>query len=599
MIVKPVLFLLAGSLPLCAANEWIRITSPNFEMYSNAAVKDARKTIEYFEQVRDFFMRTKSAEVTTRLPVTIVGFRGAKDYKPYAANEAAAAYYLGDENRDFIVMGSVGEETFPVATHEYMHLLIRHMEMKLPVWLNEGIAEVYSSLKPRGGKILIGSVIEGRAYSLGRDKWLPLPKLLSIAHDSPEYNEKNRAGILYAQSWLMAHMLMLSPTYAAGAAKFLEAVDQTQSSEKAFQIAYGKTLADVNKDLQAYYRSNSIRVSVSDAKLEKMQALDSQPATDIQVGVVLAKLTAMLRRYEEAESSLKELALKSPENFEIQEALGHLYWRKRDNARAREHLGRAVELKSTSWKTYWDYARLAQDSPVNDKLMITALDKAIEMNPSLIDARMMLAYRHYSEKRYGQALVALRGVKGISAEMAPRYFLLMAHVTVNLKENAEAKKAALQAKKYAKDGRDSIEADSLLAFLNRPVREAEAAASSRRPTARTADEAPVLRRQERPATTWNLPPSEAEEQLASFEGILTEIACQGEQAKLYIAAGNKSVTFLINDPARVFIKGAKPDEQLLTCGKTRRSITIQYLPKDDRATGTAGEARVIDYGAAQ
>jgi len=42
-----------------------------------------------------------------------------------------------------------------------MHLLIRHMELKLPVWLNEGIAEVYSTLRPLAGKVAIGNVPEG------------------------------------------------------------------------------------------------------------------------------------------------------------------------------------------------------------------------------------------------------------------------------------------------------------------------------------------------------------------------------------------------------------------------------------------------------
>jgi hypothetical protein len=72
---------LAAVLPAAAADDWIRLSSPNFELYSNAVARDALGTIEYFE-VRDFFMRARASNAATRLPVTIVGFRGPKDYRP-------------------------------------------------------------------------------------------------------------------------------------------------------------------------------------------------------------------------------------------------------------------------------------------------------------------------------------------------------------------------------------------------------------------------------------------------------------------------------------------------------------------------------------
>ena len=71
--------------PLFSATEWLKISSPNFELYTTAGEKDARRTLEYFDQVRDFFMRVKSQQVTTRLPVTIIAFKNQKEYKPYSS----------------------------------------------------------------------------------------------------------------------------------------------------------------------------------------------------------------------------------------------------------------------------------------------------------------------------------------------------------------------------------------------------------------------------------------------------------------------------------------------------------------------------------
>jgi hypothetical protein len=156
---------------LFAASEWLKVTSSNFEMYTTAGSRDGRRPIEYFEEVREFFRRVRSQQVSTQLPVTIVAFKNAKEYRPYTMNEVAVAYFTGDEQRDYIVMSGVGSEHFPTAVHEYMHLLIRHSGLKLPVWMNEGIAEVYSTLRPVGGQILIGTPPQGHLRKAG--EWRP------------------------------------------------------------------------------------------------------------------------------------------------------------------------------------------------------------------------------------------------------------------------------------------------------------------------------------------------------------------------------------------------------------------------------------------
>src|SRR5688572_8059097 len=126
---------------------------------------------------------------------------------------------------------------------------------------------------------MIGDVLKGRAYLLSQEKWMPVGKLFAVEHDSPEYNEKDRSGILYSQSWLLAHMLMLGPSYAPKFADFLQAIHRTESSEKAFESVYGKTVAAVDKDLGAYFRG-SVRAALFSTKLQKMESPTPQPATE-------------------------------------------------------------------------------------------------------------------------------------------------------------------------------------------------------------------------------------------------------------------------------------------------------------------------------
>ena len=143
----------------------------------------------------------------------IIAFRNEKEYQPYRPNEFATAFFQPGAIHDFIVMSSASSEHYPVAVHEYTHLMIHQSGMELPPWLNEGLAELYSSLEPRGEKILVGQVIPARLQVLRSEPWIPLAALLAVDHSSPYYNEKSHAGMFYAESWALVHMLNLDPAY--------------------------------------------------------------------------------------------------------------------------------------------------------------------------------------------------------------------------------------------------------------------------------------------------------------------------------------------------------------------------------------------------
>src|SRR5262249_7639992 len=150
--------------------------SADFEMFTTASEGNARETLRNFEQVRDFFHRAlgSSAGPEKDQPVYIIAFNSEKEYAPYRFNDFATAYYHPGADRDYIVMSKAGYDLFPVAVHEYVHLVVRHGNLNFPPWLNEGIAELYSTLKPNGGKIMVGDPILGRLQALHNEKWVPL-----------------------------------------------------------------------------------------------------------------------------------------------------------------------------------------------------------------------------------------------------------------------------------------------------------------------------------------------------------------------------------------------------------------------------------------
>jgi hypothetical protein len=166
----PKLLSLIGLIAATASGEprWIHIHSTNFEIYSSASEGSTRETLRYFEQVRTFFLQATGRSVSKPVPIYIIAFGSEKEYLPFRPNEFAAAFYHGGAERDYIVLSHSSSETFPVATHEYVHLVVQHAGLNFPPWLNEGTAELYSTLKPLGDKVIVGNLIPGRLQALYR-----------------------------------------------------------------------------------------------------------------------------------------------------------------------------------------------------------------------------------------------------------------------------------------------------------------------------------------------------------------------------------------------------------------------------------------------
>ena len=204
------------------AADWIKIGSANFELITNAREDAARKTLTTFEQVREFFLREEPMLAGSPPPVTVIGFNSYTGYKPYSPRSNVLAYYQRREQGDYIVLSDLELERMRIAIHEYVHLLVSHSGLSIPLWLNEGMAEVYSTLQEQDGKLVLGTVQHDRILALGSGNWMRLPVLLRVDERSPEYNEENMGTMFYAQSCLLAHMLMLGEGYREKFPRFLE-----------------------------------------------------------------------------------------------------------------------------------------------------------------------------------------------------------------------------------------------------------------------------------------------------------------------------------------------------------------------------------------
>src|SRR6185312_15615892 len=192
----------------------------------------------------------------------------------------------------------------------------QHQRMNLPPWMNEGIADTYSTLKPLAGKILIGSVIPGRITELMQSQWIPLATVLAADQSSPWYNEKKKAGSFYAESWAFVHMLMLSPEYAPRFAKLAAQLSDGGESQQVVESLYGKPLAAFDKEVQTYIRSSRLTGVLVDAKLDGHVDAHPEPAQPFDVKLALLDLLDKPGKEAERRQKLSDLAAEYPQRPE-------------------------------------------------------------------------------------------------------------------------------------------------------------------------------------------------------------------------------------------------------------------------------------------
>jgi tetratricopeptide (TPR) repeat protein len=370
---------------------WLRVASPNFEVFTAARERAARETIQHFEEVRAFFLAATGLQPFAGAPVRIVFFQSERDYEPYRVSEGAAAYACGAIGQAEIVMGSSTPEQARLATHEYFHILVKPFQ-RLPVWLNEGGAEVYSTLHPAGGKLQFGDVLPAWSEKLQSAKWLDFETLFAVDHTSPYYRDDAKRPLFYAESWALAHMLFVSGQYRPRLAEFLRQIGAGASEAVAFQRAYGKGERDVWKDLQQYVRAGRFKPFVYDLPMETA-AVDIQvrPATPLETDLVLARVLGNIRKDEEARRIYDRLELENPRSPELYAALAYYALRRQQKEEARSQFAKAAEYGSSDAQMYYDYASLMAQVGERERDQIPVLRKAVELDPGLSAAQCRLA----------------------------------------------------------------------------------------------------------------------------------------------------------------------------------------------------------------
>jgi len=603
---------------VAAKEAWTSVRSKNFFLAGDASEKDIRKVAVKLEQFREVFSRLfPKTNINSPVPIRVIVFKDRKSYQPFMPlyqgkiSEVAGYFQSGSDVHYITLSAELGQESlFDAIFHEYVHALTNDNVHRVPAWFNEGLAEFYSTFKVTDGdrKVWMGSPISRHVRLLRENQFLPLPKLFAVDHDSPDYNEKEKKSVFYAQSWALVHYLLLGDN--AGRqpqfTKYLDLLSNGVSVDESFKQAFQTDYATMETELKNYISRTAYPVNIFtfDQKLQFDATLETARISEAEWNYYLGDLMLHLRRAE-CEQYLKKAVQLDPNLAIAHASLGVAQVKDRRFAEAKQSLERAVALGAQNHLIHYYYAyalsREAMDEsnfvsgyePEVAQKMREHLKKAVTIAPGFPESYNLLAFINLvANEELDESANLLRRAIALSPNRQDFAFAL-AQIQARRQQYDEARKLVEGVITQASDPQLRQRAQSLLDSINagaeRLKAETEAEAAKARESAQTDQK--TNEDKSRITLRRNFDGER-------MQGLLTEVQCGEREITIVVKDGARTFKFNSTTPERVFfITYTREVSRSITCGKINpaKPVVVTYRSSTDASSRFDGEPVAVEF----
>lgn len=602
-----------------AADNWVEVRSPHFTVNTNGGEKEARKIADQFEQIRQMFHSAfGSLRVDPGQPIVIVAAKNENTMKLFLPEEwevkghiHPAGLYQPGEDKDYVVMrvDSEGENPFHVLYHEYTHALMRLNFTGLPLWLDEGMAEFFGNSTLGDKESKTGTIDPGHLFLLQQSKLIPIETLLEVDHQSPYYNENNRASIFYAESWALVHYLMMDKDARQQQLlkNFLNAWQKSGSQVQAAQAAFGD-LKQFGRRIEDYARQQSFMVGL--VKSGQEAAEKSYSARSLSPGEITAirgDFFVHHNRLEQAQPVLQEAAQAEPNLAFAHEALGYYHYRQHELSQADAEIQQALKLGATGFAPQYfhgifllEQERMDQQSAEEAK---KSLEKAIQLNPQFAPAfeGLSQAYARFPELQKEAVNTAIKAVQLDPGEHV--YAVNLTYLLINSGRYAESRTMAQRILAVARSSGEIEVANNLLANIQQvetwAAKKQSLEASSHAPGDSGGSSAPnsVVVAEPDGASQPHVTSSSRIQVRLAADGPISSADCPSRsEVFLNVTLGKGPVTFHAVDIGKISLKWADgaTEPPMGTCSQWKgRRVKVWFTPTPGREY--AGEITALFF----
>ena len=369
-------------IPLPAADqEWSLIRSRHFVFISSAGEKRTRELAEDLETLATALAALNPQfKAESASPTRVILFSRRREAQPYFDlltdhdDANVTGIYVAQKQGGSILMHYGIAKYDRTAFHELVHNLIANSGATPPLWLDEGLAEYFSNADIEHGSIRAGGPVAPHVDAMQRRNIIPLEQLFTIVRESDTYNVPAGQRAFYAQSWAVVDWLMRqagkdqSKFYA-----FLRDVEGGASVEAALQTRYGRTIADMQRAIEAYPSYNrptfAVTIPVPNVDTATTTTKLNRADTLFELGSFLGGMDSGVA---EAERHFRAALESNPRHARSLAAIGGLRAAEAKHAEAEKYFDQAIAADPTDATIHLAYA---------EALLQTQIGQLAEANP--------------------------------------------------------------------------------------------------------------------------------------------------------------------------------------------------------------------------
>lgn len=282
-------------------DKWTTVRADEFVIFSSVSPRETTRITNELLRMRAALGKLTRLKVRSPLPTRVYVFRNEAAFAPFrdaifgARLENIRGVFLSRPEGNFVLLQGDVDSRSHLIYHELTHYFVRNTTTGLPLWLDEGVAEYYSTFEASGNDVRVGRPVVEHVHLLNQQTMIPLARLFAIDQKSKEYNETSRQGIFYAQSWALVHYLFTgSEERRKQLPLFLTLVKQGKTLEQSFQTAFGLDFKAMESELRRYVQKRAFQYtafSLEELPLPEIPAPVELKRDDLlyELGLILAR----------------------------------------------------------------------------------------------------------------------------------------------------------------------------------------------------------------------------------------------------------------------------------------------------------------------
>jgi tetratricopeptide (TPR) repeat protein len=595
-----------------AKDKWINLTTKNFNIISNADEGDTRKVALKLEQFHYVFSKLFNLPPVRSIPTTVMVFKSDGSFKPYkplynGKPSNVAGYFQPGQDENLIALDISANDQRPMSViyHEYTHLLTSTTPREWPLWLKEGLAELYSSFDVKDNKVTLGAPIDNHVFLLRENKFIPLQTLFNVHHESSIYNERDKQSIFYAESWALCHYFAFGDKMARRPQliDFITQFNQGVDINRAFTQAFKSDMATVEKQLRGYIGGGSYTINIYTlASTEGEKEMTVKPVSDAEALSYLGNLLARTDRLDEGEALFKQAIALDPEMPRSYEGLGLIATRRNKSDEAMEQFKQAATRGSKNHLAHYYYAEALHRHAVGPLTRALAQQIADELKTSI---KLMPGFAHAYYALGFLSLVTGESLKqgaelvktALRLEPQTSHFVLtLAQIQARMQDYEAAKKTLEPLLASDADPGLKSAAESTMKMIDYYTRPAPAEPSRAQTDSRSSSGSKTNSESLPTPPRLVRRPSLKLEGMQTIRGVLASIECKNGKWTLVVNTASDLLRFTVSDKEKLEFYSQDPSFEAGTidCGSVNKIAFIYFKPMTGQSK-FAGDAVAVEF----